>query len=91
MGTRQLGAQVRSLLLPLVKNEEKVELVFTGVSVVSNSFADECLAKLLLEMLFDEIKQKTTFLGLNDSARTNTAVAFRRRMKAMGIYEKAIS
>ena len=91
LGTRQLGVQVRSLLLPIVKSEEKVKLDFTGVSVVSNSFADECLAKLLLEMPFDEIKQRTTFFGLNDFAKKNIAVAFRRRMKAMGIYEEAIS
>ena len=91
MGTRQLGSQVRSQLLPLVMSDEKVVLDFSDVAVVSNSFADECLAKLLLEMPFDQLKQRTTFTGLNDLARHNIVIAFRRRMKAMGIYQEAVS
>ena len=83
LGTRQLGEQVRKQLLPLIKGDERVELDFTGVDVVSNSFADECLAKLMLEMSIEELKQRTTFTGLNDFAKKNIVVAFRRRAEAM--------
>ncbi|MBQ6063504.1 MAG: STAS-like domain-containing protein [Prevotella sp.] len=83
LGTRQLGEQVREQLLPLIQGQEKVELDFTGVEVVSNSFADECLAKLLFVMPLAELKQRTTFTGVNDLARKNIAIAFRRRMRAM--------
>lgn len=38
-----------------------VMLDFTGVNVVSNSFFDECIAKLLLEMPLSELKRHTTF------------------------------
>ena len=55
-------------------------LDFDGVNVVSNSFADECLAKLLLTMSFDELKQRTTFVGVNDFARKNITIVFRRRL-----------
>ncbi|MBR4563667.1 MAG: STAS-like domain-containing protein [Paludibacteraceae bacterium] len=48
LGTRQLGAVVRERLLPLLQQDERVVLDFTGVNVVSNSFADECIAKVLL-------------------------------------------
>lgn len=82
LGTRQLGARVREMLLPLIRENEKVVLDFEGVNVVSNSFADECLAKLLLVMSFDELKQRTTFVSLNDFARRNIAIAFRRRIVA---------
>ncbi|MBR6899700.1 MAG: STAS-like domain-containing protein [Bacteroidales bacterium] len=40
LGTRPLGRQVRERLLPLLEQNERVVLDFTGVDVVSNSFAD---------------------------------------------------
>lgn len=82
LGTRQLGVRVRTQLLPLIEKYDKVVLDFDGVNVVSNSFADECLAKLLLTMSLDELKQRTTFVGVNDFARKNIAIAFRRRLAA---------
>ncbi|MDD2952330.1 MAG: STAS-like domain-containing protein [Parabacteroides sp.] len=85
LGTRQLGEKVRELLLRLIAENEKVVLDFTGVNVVSNSFADECLAKLLFTMPLEELKQRTTFRGLNEFARKNIAIAFRRRLNAMNL------
>ena len=89
LGTRQLGEKVRLQLLNLVKETDRVVLDFSGVSVVSNSFADECLAKLLLSMSLDELKQRTTFRGLNEFARKNIAIAFRRRLNAMASVAKS--
>lgn len=83
LGTRKLGVDVRNQLLPLIEGDEKVVLDFEGVDVVSNSFADECLAKLLLTMSLDDLKQRTTFRGLNDFAKKNIALAFKRRMFAL--------
>ncbi len=80
LGTRMLGAEVRKKLLALIQANDKVVLDFTGVSVVSNSFADECLAKLLQYHTLDELKKRTTFCGLDDFAKKNIAVAFRRRL-----------
>lgn len=82
LGTRMLGENVREKLLPLISGKEKVILDFEGVDVVSNSFADECLAKLLLTMTLDDLKQRTTFRGLNDFAKKNIAIAFKRRLCA---------
>lgn len=83
LGTRMLGAQVRMRLLPVLQANEKTVLDFTGVNVVSNSFADECLGKILLEMPFTVFKSKTTFVGLNDFAKKNIAVALRRRLASL--------
>lgn len=83
LGTRLLGEKARNMLLPLIQGDEQVVLDFEGVDVVSNSFADECLAKLLLVMPLDELKKRTTFRGLNDFARKNIAIAFKRRLLAM--------
>lgn len=83
LGTRKLGEETRNKLLPLLLGEGQVVLDFEGVNVVSNSFADECLAKLLLIMPLEELKKKTTFRGLNDFARKNISVAFKRRYLAL--------
>ncbi len=85
LGTRQLGEKVREQLWPLVQGDEKVQLDFEGVDVVSNSFADECIAKMLLLMPLDELKQRTTFSGLNEFARKNIALALKRRMEALAV------
>ena len=82
-GTRDMGQKLRLELLSLIKGNDKVVLDFTGVNVVSNSFADECIAKLLLEMPLDELKQHTTFKGLNPLAERSVLVALQRRYKVI--------
>ena len=79
LGTRPLRKRVREQLLPLIEQNECVVLDFTGVDVVSNSFADECIAKLLLEMPLSELKNRTTFRGLNSIASESVLTALRRR------------
>ena len=79
LGTRPLGKRVREQLRPLIEQNECVVLDFTGVDVVSNSFADECIAKLLLEMPLAELKSRTTFRGLNPIASESVLTALRRR------------
>ena len=82
-GTRDMGQKLRHKLLALINAGDKVVLDFTGVNVVSNSFADECIAKLLLEMPLDELKRHTTFRGLNPLAERSVLVALQRRYKVM--------
>ena len=82
-GTRAMGMKLREKLLPLIKENDKVVLDFTGVNVVSNSFADECIAKLLLDMPLSELKQHTTFRGLNPMAERSVLVALQRRYKVL--------
>ena len=83
LGTRGLGAKDRKALLSVMEKENKVVLDFTGVDVVANAFADECIAKLLLSMTLAELKSRTTFAGLNDMARMNIALALKRRQLAL--------
>jgi hypothetical protein len=45
--------------------------------------ASECIAKLLLEMPLDELKQHTTFKGLNPLAERSVLVALQRRYKVI--------
>ena len=82
-GTRYMGQKLREKLLPLIKGDERVVLDFTGVNVVSNSFADECIAKLLLEMPLAELKQRTTLRGLNPLAKRSVLVALQRSYRVL--------
>lgn len=83
MGLTATGAKIREQLRPLLDKDEKVVLDFTGVNVVTNSFADECIAKLLLEMPLDELKKCTTFRSLNPLAERCVLVALQRRDKVI--------
>ena len=83
LGTRPLGKRVREQLMPLLEQDERVVLDFTGVNVVSNSFADECIAKLLLTMPLAELKARTTFRGLNPIASESVLTALQRRHMTM--------
>lgn len=78
-----MGAKIRQELLVLLKGDERIVLDFTGVNVVTNSFADECIAKLLLDMPLGELKKKTTFRGLNPVAEKSVLVALQRRYKVL--------
>ena len=82
-GTTEMGAKIRQELLVLLKGDERIVLDFTGVNVVTNSFADECIAKLLLDMPLVELKKKTTFRGLNPVAEKSVLVALQRRYKVL--------
>lgn len=82
-GTREMGAKIREQLRPLFTEDSRIALDFTGVNVVSNSFADECIAKLLLDMPLEELKQHITFRGLNPMAERSILVALQRRNKVL--------
>ncbi len=83
LGTRQVGAEARMKLRPLLVGEERVILDFTGVDVVTNSFADECIAKLLVEFPLEELKRRTTFRGLNSMATKSVLGALQRRQSVL--------
>ena len=83
LGTRDMGQRIRLELLPIINGNEKVILDFAGVNVVTNAFADECIAKLLLEMPLAEFKRRTTFRGLNPLAERSVLVALQRRYKVL--------
>lgn len=83
LGTRQLGKVAREKLMPLLNGDEKVILDFTGIDVVSNSFADECIAKLLIDMPLETLKARITFKGLNPLAENCVLTAIKRRYAAL--------
>lgn len=81
-GTRDMGAKIREQIRPLLEAGECVALNFTGVNVVSNSFADECVAKLLIDYPLPLLKKQIIFKGLNEMAERSILVALQRRIKS---------
>ena len=82
-GTRIMGEKLRNLIHPLLAKGEFVVLDFSGVNVVTNSFADECIAKLLFDIPLNELKKRITFCGLSQMAERSILVALQRRYKVL--------
>lgn len=65
LGTRFLGLNIRNKILQDLNAGNRVVFDFEGVELISNSFADECFGKLLLNFDLNFIKANTTFRNLN--------------------------
>lgn len=67
LGTRLIGKQFREEIAGRFSPEHKVILDFDGVEIISNSFADECIGKLVSQYGINELKKKTTFKNTNEN------------------------
>ncbi|SFR12499.1 STAS-like domain-containing protein [Desulfoscipio geothermicus] len=66
LGTRVLGVEAREKLHNILINTNDIIILdFEGVTVLSNSFADECIAKLAKQVGFNKFKSRTTFRNFN--------------------------
>lgn len=83
LGTRDLGAKIREEVEQSIYNDEKVIFDLDGMEIISNSFADECFAKLLLKFDFDIIRSKTSFINGNNENNKIILKAFKDRIKKM--------
>lgn len=83
LGTRVAGALVREQILDALKKEQKVIFDFTDVDVVSNSFADECFAKLTLFFSLDEVKENTHFQNASPFIKAVIANSFKERLSLL--------
>ena len=86
LGARFHGAEVRSRIVAALNEGEKM-IIFDlgGVESISNSFADECFAKLALYFSIDEIKGRTTFINGNSFIRSVIADAFKARLTQIAV------
>lgn len=80
LGTRVHGVEIRSEIVEAMKQSDKIIFDFEGVETVSNSFADECFAKLTLFFSIEEIKAKTTFVNAIPFIKAVIANSFNERL-----------
>ena len=84
LGTRSNGANVREVIISVIKETETpIVFDFAGVETVSNSFADECFAKLVLDFPMELIKQKTTFVNATPFIKAAIANSFKARLSQL--------
>lgn len=81
LGTRELGKKIRSQAVSFFANDGKVVFDFSGVELVSNSFADECFGKLIVEHGLEVTKSKTTFFNANETVSLVIKKAINDRIK----------
>ena len=70
LGTRESGRQIRNKVRNLTQVEdERVAIDFSGVEMVSSSFADEFVAKLAAEVGRDAFYRRYVLRGMNSSVK----------------------
>ncbi len=68
--TRHEGSDVRSQIEKvLAKTDDMVAIDFSGVAVMTPSFADECFGKLAQELGIDEFKKRIRLRGADETIR----------------------
>lgn len=86
LGTRIDAAKVRASAAEAMRNGELVTFDFSGVNVITNSFADECFGKLLLEFDLSEIKQKSRIVNASEFVGTSIASAVNNRIASLQVH-----
>ncbi|WDF77124.1 STAS-like domain-containing protein [Mucilaginibacter sp. KACC 22773] len=83
LSTRVAGAALREKIIEGIENDQKIIFDFAGVDIVSNSFADECFAKLMLHFDLPVVKEHTTFQNASPFIKAVIANSFKERLQAM--------
>ena len=85
LSTRVAGASVRNTIISSIEKNEKVIFDFSNVEIVSNSFADECFAKLMIDFDLPRIKAHTTFQNASPFIKAVIANSFKERLQALHV------
>ena len=83
-GTRQSAAKIRNMVVNTIKStHKKVTLDFSGVNIISSSFSDELIGKLVVELGFMFFGQTITLKNITDVNRAivNRSVGQRMAQK----------
>ena len=83
LATRVHGEEIRNQIIEDMKVHDVIVFDFEGVETVSNSFADECFAKLTLTIPMEEIKAKTTFINAIPFIKAVIAYSFKARLSTV--------
>ncbi len=83
IGTREDGRKFRAQIIDGVKEYELVELDFGGVDMISNSFADECIGKLVEDLGLENLKRLTTFKNTSKTVAMILQKAIKDRVLAV--------
>jgi hypothetical protein len=83
LSTRVTGAAMRKQIMQWIEKKKKIVFDFSGVEIVSNSFADECFAKLMIHFDLPVVKEHTTFQNASPFIKAVIANSFKERLQAI--------
>ncbi|QQR50286.1 STAS-like domain-containing protein [Candidatus Nomurabacteria bacterium] len=78
---RFTGVSARGKIVDALNDSKKVVFCFTGVETISESFADECFAKLLTIFPLEFIKENTSYEDANPFIKEVIKKAFVERIQ----------
>ncbi|NVM64469.1 hypothetical protein FHW88_002758 [Mucilaginibacter sp. SG538B] len=81
LSTRVAGSAMRKQIIRGIEKNEKIVFDFSGVEIVSNSFADECFAKLMIHFDLPVVKKHTTFQNASPFIKAVIANSFKERLQ----------
>lgn len=80
-GTRQSGFKIKNEVLNLYKKSKKpVVIDFSEIGIISSSFADEFIGKLVIEMGFFQFQTIFTLTNMNSTIQTIVQRSLSQRM-----------
>lgn len=66
LGTRVAGREAYQIIMERTNSlSEKVIFDFSGVTTITNSFADEVFGRMVVEMGMDALRERTTFKNIS--------------------------
>lgn len=80
LGTRMLGKNFKNKIISNL-DKDVIKLDFSGVEMISNSFADEFIGKMIFELGIDKVKKNTTFINVNKNVMLVLRKAINDRMR----------
>lgn len=80
LGSRSLGAKIRSACETILERGSILVLDWGGIEVVSQSFADELVGKLVLMLGEEEFRRRIRFAGVSESVRPVLRYAIASRL-----------
>lgn len=79
LGTRELGREVRNRVVHEMDLCPQVTISFSRVEIVSSSFADEAIARLLDELGPDRFRVAVRLVGASPAVRSVVTSSLSRR------------
>jgi len=80
-GTRQSGERVRNEISNLIRDtQKKIIIDFSEIAVISSSFADELIGKLVIELGFFNFNNLVRMIKMNDLCQTIVQRSVAQRM-----------
>jgi len=87
VGDKKGGQAIRELIMGFLNKEERIEISFEGVKIVTPSFIDEAFGKLALNYPLEKLRKKLFFIGdtseIKDKINKSVELRIKQREKDM--------